>query len=196
MTSQTAQSAKQALRQETKIGQILLAQTSLTENQLKEALEIQKERGGKIGEILVGKKFLQPHEILVALSLQLGIPAIKDIDIAAINADWVKELPIMYARPFEVIPIAVDDSAVTIALSDPFNLQCIDDLRVIFQKEVRPVLCESRIILDAINRVYERVRQDIMQDMEQPEAEEFEDDLEEPVDLLEASENDAPIINI
>ncbi|NBY18850.1 hypothetical protein EBQ74_01025 [bacterium] len=74
MTSQTAQSAKQALRQETKIGQILLAQTSLTENQLKEALEIQKDRGGKIGEILVQKKFLQPHEILVALSLQLGIP--------------------------------------------------------------------------------------------------------------------------
>jgi len=194
VTSQTAQSAKQALRQETKIGQILLAQTSLTENQLKEALEIQKDRGGKIGEILVQKKFLQPHEILVALSLQLGIPAIKDIDIAAINADWVKELPIMYARQFEVIPIAVDDSAVTIALSDPFNLQCIDDLRVIFQKEVRPVLCESRIILDAINRVYERVRQDIMQDMDQPEAEDFEYDLEEPVDLLEASENDAPII--
>ncbi|NBY18851.1 hypothetical protein EBQ74_01030 [bacterium] len=100
----------------------------------------------------------------------------------------------MYARQFEVIPIAVDDSAVTIALSDPFNLQCIDDLRVIFQKEVRPVLCESRIILDAINRVYERVRQDIMQDMDQPEAEDFEYDLEEPVDLLEASENDAPII--
>ena len=194
MTTNTSQIAKQALRQETKIGQILLTQTSLTENQLKEALEIQKEKGGKIGEILIQKKFLQPHEILVALSLQLGIPAIKDIDINAINVDWVKDLPIMYARQFEVIPIAIDDSAVTVALSDPFNLQCIDDLRVIFQKEIRPVLCESRIIIDTINRIYERVRQDIMQDMDQPEAEEFEYDLEEPVDLLEASENDAPII--
>lgn len=194
MTTNTAQSAKKALRQETKIGQILLTQTSLTENQLKEALEIQKERGGKIGEILVQKKFLQPHEILVALSLQLGVPAIKDIDVGAIDPEWVKELPIMYARQFEVIPIAVDESAVTIALSDPFNLQCIDDLRLIFQKEVRPVLCESRIIIDTINRVYERVRQDIMQDMDQPETDEFQYDLEEPVDLLEASENDAPII--
>ena len=194
MTTNTAQSAQKALRQETKIGQILLTQTSLTENQLKEALEIQKERGGKIGEILVQKKFLQPHEILVALSLQLGVPAIKDIDVGAIDPEWVKDLPIMYARQFEVIPISVDESAVTIALSDPFNLQCIDDLRLIFQKEVRPVLCESRIIIDTINRVYERVRQDIMQDMDQPETDEFQYDLEEPVDLLEASENDAPII--
>jgi len=194
VTTNTAQSAQKALRQETKIGQILLTQTSLTENQLKEALEIQKERGGKIGEILVQKKFLQPHEILVALSLQLGVPAIKDIDVGAIDPEWVKDLPIMYARQFEVIPISVDESAVTIALSDPFNLQCIDDLRLIFQKEVRPVLCESRIIIDTINRVYERVRQDIMQDMDQPETDEFQYDLEEPVDLLEASENDAPII--
>jgi len=194
VTTNTLHTAKQALQQETKIGQILLTQTSLTENQLKEALEIQKDRGGKIGEILVSKKFLQPHEILVALSLQLGIPNIKDIEINTIDADWVKDLPIMYARQFEVIPIAVDDNAVTIALSDPFNLQCIDDLRVIFQKEVRPVLCESRIVLDAINRVYEKVRQDIMPDMDQPETEEFQYDLEEPVDLLEASENDAPVI--
>lgn len=194
MTTTASQVAKQALLQETKIGQILLSQTSLTENQLKEALEIQKEKGGKIGEILVQKKFLQPHEILLALSLQLGIPSIKDIDIAAIDLEWVKELPITYARQFEVIPIAVTDQAVTVALSDPFNLQCIDDLRVIYQKEVRAVLCEGRIILDAINRVYERVRQDIMPEMEQPETDEFQYDLQEPVDLLEASENDAPII--
>jgi len=189
-----SQAAKQALRQETKIGQILLTQTSLTENQLKEALEIQKDKGGKIGEILVQKKFLQPQEILIALSLQLGIPTIKDIELNAINLDWVKDLPIMYARQFEIIPIAVDDLTVTVAISDPFNLQCIDDLKVIYQKDVKPVLCESRIILDAINRIYERIRQDIMPDMDQPEAEEFQYDLEEPVDLLEASENDAPII--
>lgn len=194
MPNNVSQAAKQALRQETKIGQILLTQTSLTENQLKEALEIQKDKGGKIGEILVQKKFLQPQEILIALSLQLGIPTIKDIELNAINLDWVKDLPIMYARQFEIIPIAVDDLTVTVAISDPFNLQCIDDLKVIYQKDVKPVLCESRIILDAINRIYERIRQDIMPDMDQPEAEEFQYDLEEPVDLLEASENDAPII--
>ena len=188
------ENVRKVLKQEMKIGQILLAHTSLTETQLREALAIQKEKGGRLGEILVQKKFIQPHEILVALGLQLGIPYLKEIDVNHINPEWVKEIPIVYARQFEVLPIAIDEMAATVAISDPFNLQCLDDLRVIFQKEVKPVLCESKIVLDAINRVYERVRQSIMSELGQEETGEFQYDLEEPVDLLESSENDAPII--
>jgi len=186
--------AAQKLRQEAKIGEILLSQTSLTEDQLREALTIQKDKGGKLGEILIQKKFLQPHEITIALSLQMGIPYLKEIEVNAITPDWVQEIPISYARQMEVLPIAMDELAVTVAISDPFNFQQLDDLRVLFQKEVRPVLCESRVILDAINRVYERVRQNIMSEISEEESEEFQYDLEEPVDLLEASENDAPVI--
>ncbi|MBI4402708.1 MAG: type II secretion system ATPase GspE [Deltaproteobacteria bacterium] len=185
---------KKALRRDIKIGEILLSQTSLTEAQLKEALQIQKEKGGKLGEILIHKKFLHPHEILIALGLQLGIPFIKEIDVNQISAEWVKDIPITYARQFEVLPTAVDDFSVSVAISDPFNLQCLDDLRVLFQREVKPVLCEGRIILDAINRVYERSHQNIMSEISSEAEEEFQYDLEEPVDLLESSENDAPII--
>lgn len=195
MGNSTNEIVKKALRQEMKIGQILLSQTSLSEVQLKEALELQKTKGGKLGEILIQKKFLQPSEILIALGLQLGIPFIKEIELNNIDPEWVRDIPITYARQFEVLPIAIDEVAATVVISDPFNIQCLDDLRVIFQREIRPVLCESKLILDAINRVYERVKQNIMSDMEQQEqADEFEFDLEEPVDLLEASENDAPII--
>jgi general secretion pathway protein E len=185
---------KKALRQETKIGQILLSQTSLTEPQLREALAVQKEKGGRLGEILVQKKFLQPHEILVALGLQLGIPYLKEIDVNHIDPEWVKDVPITYARQYEVLPIAVDEFAITVVISDPFNLQCLDDLRVIFQKEIKPVLCESKFVLDSINRVYERVRQNIMQEISEDAEEEFQYDLDEPVDLLESSEDDAPVI--
>jgi general secretion pathway protein E len=185
---------KKALRTESKIGQILLTQTSLTESQLKEALSIQNEKGGKIGEILVQKKFLQPHEILIALSLQLGIPYLKEVEINSIDPEWVKDVPIAYARQYEVLPVAMDESSVTVVTSDPFNLQCLDDLRVIYQREIKPILCESKLILDAINRVYERVRQNIMSEINEGEASGFEYDLDEPVDLLESSENDAPII--
>src|SRR3989338_1187579 len=183
-----------ALGRELKIGQILLSHTSLTEPQLKEALAIQKEKGGRLGEILIHKKFLQPHELSVALGLQLGIPFIKEIDIAHINAEWVSEIPITYARQHEVVPVDMDENAVTVAIVDPYNLQCLDDLRVIFQKEVRPVLAESRVVSDAINRVYERVKQNIISEDIDSNAEEFQYDLEETVDLLESSEDDAPII--
>ena len=195
MAKSTSDIIKRALRQEMKIGQILLTQTSLSEDQLRDALAIQKEKGGRLGEILVQRKFLQPHEILLALGLQLGIPFLKDLDVNHINPDWVKEIPITYARQYEILPIDMDDDTVTVAISDPFNLQYLDDLKVIFQKEVKPVLCESKVILDSINRVYERIRQSIMsEEMSEEQEEEFQYDLEEPIDLLEASENDAPII--
>jgi len=184
---------KQALRQETKLGQILLSQTSLKEEQLRDALEFQKAKGGRLGEILVQKKYLQPHEVLVALGLQLGIPFLREIDVNHLNPDWVKDIPITYARQYEVLPVAMDDVAVTVVISDPFNLQCLDDLRVIFQKEIKPVLCESKVVLDSINRVYERVKQNMMSEMEQENPEE-DYALDEPLDLLEASENDAPVI--
>jgi general secretion pathway protein E len=185
---------KAALKQELKIGEILLSQTSLNETQLREALNIQKEKGGKLGEILVQKKFLQPHEILVALGLQLGVPFLKEIDLNHINPEWVKEVPISYARQYEVLPIAVDEMTVTVAVADPFNLQCLDDLRVIYQKEVKPVLAEGKIVLDAINRVYERIQKTFISEEIENSSEEFQYDLEEPIDLLESSEDDAPII--
>lgn len=193
MSGNATEILNRVLRQENKIGQILLSQTSLTEVQLREALAIQAEKGGRLGEILIQKKFLQANEILLALGLQLGIPTLKEIDIKHIDPEWVREIPIAYARQFEVLPVAIDEVAVTAAVADPFNLQCLDDLRVIFQKEVRPVLCESKVILDAINRVYERVKQNLISEIEE-EQEEFDYDLKEPVDLLESSDSDAPII--
>jgi general secretion pathway protein E len=195
VSGQALELVKKALKTEAKIGQILLSQTSLTEDQLREALTIQKEKGGRLGEILVQKKFLQPHEILVAVGLQLGIPFFKDIDVNLIDPEWVKDIPIAYARSSVCIPIALDETSVTVAIADPFNLQCLDDLRVIFQREVRPVLCENRVVLDAINRVYERVRNNIMAEIDSgQENEEYDYDLDEPVDLLESSESDAPVI--
>ena len=194
VTKPTVSLVQRAMKQEAKIGQILLSQTSLTEAQLKEALQIQKDKGGRLGEILVQKKFLQPHEILLALGLQLGIPCLKELDVNHINPDWVKDIPIAYARQFEVIPVAIDEIAATVAISDPFNLQVLDDLRVVFQKEVKPVLCETKVVLDAINRVYERVRNTLTSEMSEQEEEEFEYDLDDTIDLLESSESDAPVI--
>jgi len=194
MPKTSTELVKQALKGEAKIGQILISQTSLTEDQLREALAIQKEKGGRLGEILIQKKFLQPNEILTALGIQLGIPCIKEIDHSTIDPEWIRDIPITYARQFEVLPMAVDEFAVTVVISDPFNLQCLDDLRVVFQKEVKPVLCESRVVLDSINRVYEKVRENIMSEISEDAEDDLQYDLEEPVDLLESSESDAPII--
>ena len=72
MTKEGAEAYKKAFRAELKIGQILLSQTSLTEEQLREALEHQKEKGGRLGEILVQKKYLSVRILCFYLSILNG----------------------------------------------------------------------------------------------------------------------------
>ena len=81
-----------------RLGEILLRTTSLTEAQLKEALEIQAKEGGVLGEILLRKNFVMPHEILKALCAQLDLPFVEDLKSNDIDAELVKNIPINYAK--------------------------------------------------------------------------------------------------
>ena len=177
-----------------RLGDILLRQANISQEQLHEALEIQRKEGGRLGDILIQKKIITVHDVLRALAIQIGVPFLKEIDLARIDPAWVSVLPIAYARDHAVLPIAVTSQSVTVVIADPLDVQCLDDIRLLYQKEIKVALAENRTIVDAINRVYERVRQDIISDIEPETNEEFEYDLKEPVDLLESSENDAPII--
>ncbi len=177
-----------------RLGDILLRQANISQEQLHEALEIQRKEGGRLGDILIQKKIITVHDVLRALAIQIGVPFLKEIDLARIDPAWVSVLPIAYARDHAVLPIAVTSQSVTVVIADPLDVQCLDDIRLLYQKEIKVALAENRTIVDAINRIYERVRQDIISDIEPETNEEFEYDLKEPVDLLESSENDAPII--
>src|SRR5437660_1615884 len=62
-----------------RLGEILLKHTSLTAAQLEEALKIQAQEGGLLGDVLIRKNMILPHEIMRALCLQIGIPFLDDI---------------------------------------------------------------------------------------------------------------------
>ena len=113
-----------------KLGSILLEHTKLTQEQLDEVLEIQRETGKRLGEILIEKNYLRPEEVMKALSLQLGIPFYTEIPVADIDPALVNDIPINYAKQHDVIPIARDDEGVTVVMSDPMRLNVIDDLRL------------------------------------------------------------------
>lgn len=186
-----------ALPLNAKLGEILLKTTSLTEEQLKEALEIQSREGGLLGDILVRKNFVLPHEILRALCAQLDLPFVEDLKPNEIDADLVANIPINYAKAKEVLPVArTPDGKIgdilTIAVSNPFHLSAIEDLRVSTGCRIELVVSTPARIQDAINRVYERATANMMTDIK----DEFDEtyDLEGPIDILDASEDDAPVI--
>jgi general secretion pathway protein E len=179
-----------------KLGEILLKHTSLTAEQLEEALKIQETEGGLLGEVLIRRNMILPHEIMKALCLQIGILWVEDLKANEIDPKLISDIPINYAKSKEVIPIGKESSSkgetLLIAVSDPFNEKVMDDLAVLTGQTIKLVVSTPMRIQDAINRVYERSTANLVDNIEG----EFEDtyDLEGPIDILEATEDDAPVI--
>ena len=179
-----------------KLGELLLKHTSLTPTQLEEALEIQTREGGLLGEVLIRKNMVLPHEIMRALCLQLGIQFIEDLKPNDIDPLLLSHIPINYAKTKEVLPFAKETTpkgdVLFVAVSDPFNESIVDDLQVLTGLPVQIAVSTSMRIQDAINRVYERNTGSLVEKIEG----EFDDtyDLEGPIDILEATEDDAPVI--
>src|SRR3990167_1787141 len=178
-----------------KLGSILLEHTKLTQEQLDEVLEIQRETGKRLGEILIEKNYLRPEEVMKALSLQLGIPFYTEIPVADIDPALVNDIPINYAKQHDVIPIARDDEGVTVVMSDPMRLNVIDDLRLILKSRIKPALSSPTKIQDAINRVYEKKSEDKITALEEESMDELSICLAEPIDLLDTTD-EAPIIRL
>jgi len=153
-----------------KLGQILLDMVGFDEEKIEEALEIQKERGGRIGEILVSSKVVSPEDVTHALSAQLDIPVMGEIDVNNVDAELVKRVPINFAKQQQVLPLSETEDEVVVAVADPLNTFVLDDGRGLLGRTIRPVLAEGQIILDGINRLYDRAS---------GEAEALVDDLEE-----------------
>lgn len=181
---------------EPRIGDILLKHTSLTAEQLAAAVQIQKAEGGLLGDILVRKNMILPHELMRALCVQIGIPFIEDLKANEIDPTLVNDIPINYAKTKEALPIGREQTemgeSLVVAVADPFSATISDDLRVLIGKPVRIVVSTSMRIQDAINRVYERNTANLVEKIDGDFEENY--DLEGPIDILEATEDDAPVI--
>ena len=175
-----------------KIGELLLKHTSLTKEQLDEALEIQKESDVFLGEILLKKNYIHPHDIVRVICQQVEIPYLTDISINEIDPNITANVPINYAKFHEVIPIIETDESLSIVITDPFNFDVINDLRGIFQKNVHVLVSTPLKVQDAINRVYEKANRNLVDSLES----EFDEnlDLDGTIDILDADADEAPVI--
>ena len=178
--------------QKEKIGELLLKYTSLTPEQLKEALEIQNESGLLIGEILLKKNYIHPHDIVKVICHQIDLPYLSEIDVDKINPEIIINIPISYAKNHELIPIIETETSISIIMTDPFNFNAINDLRKIFQKNIDVMVSSPLKVNNAINRVYEKADKNIVSTLEN----EFDEslDLDGPIDILDAGADEAPVI--
>ncbi|MEE3078259.1 MAG: type II secretion system ATPase GspE [Bdellovibrionota bacterium] len=178
--------------QKEKIGQLLLKHTSLSEEQLNEALEMQKESGLMIGEILLKKNYIHPHDIVKVICYQIGIPYLQEITVDEIDPEIITSLPINYAKNHELVPIVETEDEVIVVFTDPFNFDAINDLRELYRKNISVVVSSPLKVNDAINRVFEKANKHMVDTLE----DEFDEnlDLDGPIDILDAGADEAPVI--
>jgi general secretion pathway protein E len=176
---------------ETRIGRLLIKNAGLKEKDLEEVLRIQKETNKKIGEILIEKKILKPSDVAKALSLQLGLPFLEDINTQEISGSVVEGLNIQFCRDNQVLPLLLTSNSVRVAVVDPFNYQAIDALRLLHNKDIELVVVLPQKLDEAINRVFEK-SENLVTGLEE-DSEDIEG-LSDTVDLLEAGDDEGPII--
>jgi len=124
----------------------------------------------------------------------MGMPYVESLATYDVPSSLVVNLSISYAKQYEIVPIEETENYVTVAVSDPLNHAPVDDLRIMYGKDIRFVIAPPDEIQDTINAVYEKSTT-IIKEVED-EGDEVEYDLDEPLDLLEASEEEAPIIRL
>jgi general secretion pathway protein E len=105
------------------LGQILLETTSLSEESLQNALKIQQERGGRIGEILINQKLVTEEEVFQALSRQLNIPFWPEIADEGLDLEMLRTVPINFCKRHTLLPLKSEGEIIRVAVSDPAPAQ-------------------------------------------------------------------------
>ncbi|MFH1622720.1 MAG: ATPase, T2SS/T4P/T4SS family [Candidatus Omnitrophota bacterium] len=132
---------------------ILVEGKSITEDQLKKAIEIQKQTGQELKNILIKEGFIKEHELLSILSKQLFIPYL-DLSRYKLDPKVISLIPEKVSKQYKVVAVSLIGNALTVAMSDPLNIFAIDDLKVLTGCEIDPVITGEKAIENIINNYY------------------------------------------
>jgi type IV pilus assembly protein PilB len=135
------------------LGELLLREKVLTPDQLKSALEVQKEKNLPLQTAIVSLGLVTEEEMAQALSRQLGYPYI-DLDQFEVYPDVVNLIPIEIVKKYMIMPIHRIRSFLTLAMVDPTDLEVIEDIRFRTGLSIQPVIASESGILNAINKYY------------------------------------------
>jgi len=137
-------------KDEQSLCEILLRKGRLHPEQVEEALELQRIRPKRIGELLCDLGYVEEDHVLEALSEQFGIPFETDIQ-GHLDPSLTTKVPITFIREYQMVPYRKNGAAYCVAVNDPVNLLPLEDLRLLLGGPVAPVLCRRADIQNIID---------------------------------------------
>jgi len=184
-----------------RLGEILVKESLITQDQLQKALEFQRVNGGKLGSCLQKMGFITDDDITGVLSRQYGVPSI-NLKYYEIDPNVIRLIPQDTALRYQVVPLSRVGSVLTIAMTDPTNVFAMDDVKFMTGFNVEPVVASETAISDAISRCYGGASSNgeeltnLMRDLVEEELELAPDDAEMDAEALEKAAEEAPIIKL
>src|SRR5579863_4549868 len=185
-----------------RLGEILVRDSLISAEQLKQALEHQKREGGRLGTCLVKLGLVSDEDITAVLSRQYGVPSI-NLKFYEVDPSVIKLIPQETAVRYQIVPLSRVGSTLTIAMTDPTNVFAMDDIKFMTGFNVEPVVASETAITEAIGKFYgaaESVEEldKVMKDLAGEEAALELSQEEADMDLasLEKAAEEAPIIKL
>lgn len=136
-----------------RLGDLLVESGKITDRELKEALNKQKNTGKRLGEILTDEGYITEEDIIDVLEIQLGIQRVY-LDFVDIDFKLTKLVPERLARKYTLVPTAIIADKLQVAMADPLNIFAQDDVRISSGYEVNPLIATRDEIVKVIDKLY------------------------------------------
>ncbi|WP_394848803.1 type II secretion system ATPase GspE [Pendulispora brunnea] len=171
------------------MGELLARRGVVPPERLEGIFAIQKEKGGSLIDLLVDAQITDEATVARTLADEAELPYVDRIESEKIPTQLATRVPITFAKQHKIVVIHEDERVMHAICADPFDTAALDDLRLLFGKPVEAQVAPGEQVVDAINRVYERVAGG--GELETDEADVSEDDAAS--DILD-SDDEAPVI--
>jgi MSHA biogenesis protein MshE len=175
-------------KEKIRIGDILVAKQIITNDQLMHALSEQKKTGMRLGKMLIALGHVDEESLLSILSEQLNIPFI-DLKNFNYNHNDVRSLKETVARRYRVIVLKQSADSITLGMSDPTDIFCLDEISSIFKKTIDPVIVKESDLLEVLDGSYgetekiaslaEELNEELEEDVVDVDVDHLADDVEE-----------------
>ena len=135
------------------LGELLMERKIINQQQLQEALGVQKQSGGLIGQILVSLGYATEEQIAQVLTVQYGFPYLP-LASYEIDQEALKTIPENVARQYYLIAIDRIGSTLTIAMANPLNVQAVEDIELMTKCKIQVFVSTLTDVSTAINKYY------------------------------------------
>lgn len=176
----------------------LLEEAGLTQAQMDDALEAERELNQPLDQVLITRNLLPENRCLDFFGKYLGLEVVESLEGTPVPSAFIQHVPVQFARTHHLIAVAEDEHVFKIATCRPLDVKPMDDLATMLDTDVEAVLAPKSEITNLINRAYRHKADGVdeaLVDIEEQDIVGLAETIEESEDLLDVA-NKAPIIRL